>query len=76
MRHPHPFRNITWPTGVSIHGKTLKGGKVHGHNDILLNEIDILFKRPSTKLVLLFTLIFVQKASYSRVQCLSLTESL
>ena len=27
-----PFRNITWPTCVSIHDKTLKGGKIHRYN--------------------------------------------
>ena len=29
-----PFRNITWPTSVSIHDKTLKGGKIHRYNDM------------------------------------------
>ena len=29
-----PFRNITWPTSVSIHNTTLKGGKIHRFNDI------------------------------------------
>ena len=28
-----PFRHITWPTSVSIHDKTLKGGKIHRYND-------------------------------------------
>ena len=28
------FRNITWPTSVSIHDKTLKGGKIHRYNDM------------------------------------------
>ena len=34
-----PFRNITWPTSVSIHDKTLKGGKIHRYNKILKNCI-------------------------------------
>ena len=25
---------MTWPTSVSIHSKTLKGGKIHRYNDI------------------------------------------
>ena len=29
-----PFRHITWPTSVSIHDKTLKGGKIHRYNDM------------------------------------------
>ena len=29
-----PFRHIRWPTSVSIHGKTLKGGKIDRYNDI------------------------------------------
>ena len=29
-----PFRHITWPTSVSIHDKTLKGGKIHRYNGI------------------------------------------
>ena len=29
-----PFRNITWPTSVSIPDKTLKGGKIHRYNDM------------------------------------------
>ena len=29
-----PFRNITWPTNVCIHDKTLKGGKIHRYNDM------------------------------------------
>ena len=28
------FRHITWPTNVSIHDNTLKGGKIHRYNDI------------------------------------------
>ena len=28
------FRSITWPTSVSIHNKTLKGGKIHRYNDM------------------------------------------
>ena len=24
-----PFRHLTWTTSVSIHDKTLKGGKIH-----------------------------------------------
>ena len=28
------FRHITWLTSVSIHDKTLKGGKIHHYNDI------------------------------------------
>ena len=28
------FRNITWPTSVSIDDKTLKGGKIHRYNDM------------------------------------------
>ena len=34
-----PFRYITWPTSVSIHDKTLNGGKIHCYNDIYLHEI-------------------------------------
>ena len=28
------FQNITWPTGDSIHSKTLKVGKIHRYIDI------------------------------------------
>ena len=28
------FRYIMWPTGVSIHNKTLKVDKIHHYNDI------------------------------------------
>ena len=28
------FRRITWPTSVSIHNNTLKGGQIHRYNDI------------------------------------------
>ena len=31
IRH---FRHIMWPTSVSIHDNTLKGGKIHCYNDI------------------------------------------
>ena len=34
-----PFTNITWPTSVFIHDKTLKGGKIHCYNDIHVREI-------------------------------------
>ena len=61
-----PFRHITWPTSVSIHDKTLKGGKIHRYNDIC--EIAnirflhlLLLLIPSTKYVHVFTLIFVSK---------------
>ena len=27
------FRHVTWPTSVSIHNNTLKGGKIHCYND-------------------------------------------
>ena len=29
-----PFRNITWPTSVSIHDNSLKGDKIHRYKDI------------------------------------------
>ena len=29
-----PFRHLTWTTSVSIHDKTLKGGKIHRYNGI------------------------------------------
>ena len=29
-----PSRYIIWPTSVSIHNKTLNGGKIHGYNYI------------------------------------------
>ena len=29
-----PFRNIKWPTSISRHDNTLKGGKIHRYNDI------------------------------------------
>ena len=64
---------ITCPTSISIHDETLEGGKMHRYNEI--HNFSIFFKWPNTKLVV-FTLIFVQKASYSRAQCLLLTESL
>ena len=30
-----PFRHITWPTSVSIHDNTFKGGKIQLYNDII-----------------------------------------
>ena len=32
--HGDFFRYITWPTNVSIHDKTLKGGKIHRCSDM------------------------------------------
>ena len=42
-----PFRYITWPTSVSIHDKTLNGGKIHCYNDIDLHEIAKTLISPS-----------------------------
>ena len=73
-----PFRHITWLTSVSIHDKTLKGGKAHCYNDIheIADFFFFFFKQPSTKFVQVFTLIFYQTTSNSLAQCLSLAESL
>ena len=52
-----PFRHITWPTSVSIHDKTLKGGKIHCYSDIReiaktrFLHLLLLLLIPSTKYV-------------------------
>ena len=57
-----PFRHITWPTSVSTHNNTLKGGQIHCYNDIReiaktpISPSSSSSKRPSTQV---FTLILV-----------------
>ena len=38
-----PFRHITWPTSVSIHNDTLKGGKLHCYSNICEIAIKLRF---------------------------------
>ena len=74
-----PFRHITWPTSVSIHDKTLKGGKIHCYSDIPISPSSPSSSSSNSSNGLeqdMYMYFLYQKASYSRGQCLLPTESL
>ena len=64
------FRSITWPTSVSRHDNTLKGGKIHCYNDIreiakTPNSPTSSVNKPISQTVQVFSLTLHEKASYS-----------